>query len=277
MLLELGKLGVQVPLSTQIAKQAQPGTLIPLGSPGAPVPDLSNTTRKPAAQTPGTLPPLGSPGAPPSTLDKPVTQTTPTTPTVTPTETPTKTPPAPGWFASLTDSFTPFLAIGDSMKGMDTTKLPAIMKALEGVDPAKLTATVKALDGVDLSKFNFSQLAEAMEMFKGLGVDPKELPGLLEKARGAAKYMNADGTPNFGELLSSGLKSVGGLMKEHPLASAAVVGGLGLGAYSLFGNKGNNNNNNNQQTPIQPQVPANQWVTNLTKSQGRVDAISPTA
>ena len=109
------------------------------------------------------------------------------------------------------------------------------------------------------------------------GVDLAELPALIAQGKAAAKYMNADGTPNFGELLSGGLKSVGGLMKEHPLASAAVVGGLGLGAYSLFGNKGNNNNNNNQQTPIQPQVPANQWMANLTKSQGRVDAISPTA
>ena len=243
MLLELGKLGVQVPLSTQIAKQAQ---------------------------TPGTLPPLGSPGAPSSTLDKPAV------PAVTPTVTPTE-PTARNWFTGLTDPIIKLKAIADSMEGTDPAKLPAIIKALEGTDPAKLTATIKALEGVDLSKFNFSQLGEAMEMFKGLGVDPKELPGLLEKARGAAKYMNADGTPNFGELLSGGLKSVGGLMKENPLASAAVVGGLGLGAYSLFGNKGNNNNNNNQQTPIQPQVPANQWMANLTKSQGRVDAISPTA
>ena len=276
MLLELEKLGVPVPVSTQIAKPATPGTLPPLGSSEAPGPDLSETIKKPATpkQIPGALPPLGSSGAPPSSLDKPVA----------PAGTAPTAPAKPGWFAGVIDGITGplkdlenFKPLLETLRGMDPTKVQAIMKALEGMDLAQLAATMKGLEGVDLSKLNFSQLAETMQMFNSLGVDPKELPGLLEKARGAAKYMNADGTPNLGELLSGGLKSVGGLIKDNPLASAAVVGGLGLGAYSLFGNKGNNNNNNNQQTPIQPQVPANQWMANLTKSRGRVDAISPTA
>ena len=267
MLLELEKLGVQVPVSTQIAKPATPGTLPPLGSSEAPGPDLSETIKKPATpkQIPGALPPLGSSGAPPSSLDKPPAPPAPPAP-----------PPAPPVVAQKKDFFT---SITDAVMGQfkDLEKFKPLLETLKGMDPAKLTAFTKGLEGVDLSKLNFSQLAETMQMFNSLGVDPKELPGLLEKARGAAKYMNADGTPNLGELLSGGLKSMGGLIKDNPLASAAVVGGLGLGAYSLFGNKGNNNNNNNQQTPIQPQVPANQWMANLTKSRGRVDAISPTA
>ena len=169
-------------------------------------------------------------------------------------------------------------------------ELPALIEKVRKYMNADGTLNLKTiLPGVDLKDLP-SLIAQGKASAKYMnadgtlnlktilpGVDLAELPALIAQGKAAAKYMNADGTPNFGELLSGGLKSVGGLMKEHPLASAAVVGGLGLGAYSLFGNTGNNNNNNNQQTPIQPQVPANQWMANLTKSQGRVDAISPTA